>query len=122
MAARETIICIGCPLGCRVTVAQDKKGRITQIKGAECKQGEKYVLKEFENPVRTLTATVRTGDESYPLLPVRTSIPVPKILLADIMLQTAKARVEPPVKAGDVILKNVLKTGSDLIATSDWSG
>lgn len=122
MAVTETIICIGCPLGCRVTVTQDKKGKIASIKGAECKQGEKYVLKEFENPVRTLTATVRTGDESYPLLPVRTSSPVPKKLLTDIMLQTAKAGVKPPVKAGDVILKNVLNTGSDLIATSDWPG
>ena len=122
MPARETIICIGCPLGCRVTVTQDKGGRITGMKGAECRQGEKYVLKEFEKPVRTLTATLRTGDESFPLLPVRTSRPVPKKLMPDIMRETVKAEVEPPVAVGDVVLKNVLKTGSDLIATTDWRG
>lgn len=122
VAARETIVCIGCPLGCRVTVTQDKKGRITGMKGAECKEGEKYVLKEFTNPVRTLTATVRTGDDSFPLLPVRTSRPVPRKLMGEIMRETVRARVKPPVEAGEVIVKNVLRTGSDLVATSDWSG
>jgi CxxC motif-containing protein len=122
MAAKETIICIGCPLGCRVTVTQDKKGRILGMKGAECKQGEKYVLKELKDPVRTLTATVRTGDDDYPLLPVRTSRPVLKKLMKPIMKETVNAKVKPPVKAGDVILKNVLKTGSDLVATTDWPG
>jgi len=122
MAAKETIICIGCPLGCRVTVTQDKKGRILGMKGAECKQGEKYVLKELKDPVRTLTATVRTGDEDFPLLPVRTSRPVLKKLMKPIMKETVNAKVKPPVKVGDVILKNVLKTGSDLVATTDWPG
>lgn len=122
MAPRETVICIGCPLGCRVTIVRDKKGKVTGMKGAECKQGEKYVLKELQNPVRTLTATVRTGDESFPLLPVRTSRPVLKTKLTDIMLETARVKAKLPVKAGDVIVKNVLKTRADLIATADWPG
>ena len=122
MALRETVICIGCPLGCRVTVLRDRKGQVAGMKDAECKQGEKYVLKELENPVRTLTATVRTGDDGFPLLPVRTSRPVLKGLLEPIMKETVKARVRPPVKAGDVIVKNVLRSKADLIATTDWPG
>jgi len=122
MAPRETVICIGCPLGCRVTVIRDRKGNVTGMKGAECKQGEKYVLKELQNPVRTLTATVRTGDEDYPLLPVRTSRPVLKAMLGPIMVETARVKAKPPVQAGDIIVKNVLKTKVDLIATADWPG
>lgn len=117
---REMIICIGCPLGCRVKISQDKKSKVIAIKGAECKRGEKFVLKEFSDPVRTVTATVRTGEDSFPLLPVRTSRPVPKERVHEIMLETVRARVTPPVKAGDVIVKNVLKTGADLVATTDW--
>ncbi len=120
MPPRETVICIGCPLGCRVTVLQDRKGNVTGFKGAECRQGQKYVLEELRNPVRTLTATVRTGDENCPLLPVRTSRPVLKVLMKPIMRETAKVKVVPPVKAGDVILKNVLKSKADLVATADW--
>ncbi|MEW6554758.1 MAG: DUF1667 domain-containing protein [Actinomycetota bacterium] len=122
MAPRETVVCIGCPLGCRVTVLRDRKGNIAGLKGADCRQGEKYVLKELENPVRTLTATVRTGDEGFPLLPVRTSRPVPKALLAPIMQETVKVKVRPPVRTGDVIAKNVSKSRADLIATADWPG
>jgi CxxC motif-containing protein len=122
MASGETVICIGCPLGCRVTVLQDRRGNVTGMKGAECKQGEKYVLKELQNPVRTLTATVRTTDEDFPLLPVRTSRPVLKALMKPIMRETAKVRVKPPVKAGDVIVRNVTRTKADLIATMDWPG
>jgi CxxC motif-containing protein len=122
MAPREMVICIGCPLGCRVTVLRDRKGKVTGMKGAECKQGERYVLKELENPVRTLTATVRTGDDGFPLLPVRTSRPVLKELLEPIMKETVKAEVIPPVRAGDIIVKNVFKSKADLIATTDWPG
>jgi len=122
MSPRETVICIGCPLGCRVTAVTDKKGTVTALKGAECKQGQRYVLEELKNPVRTLTATVRTGDESFPLLPVRTSRPVLKVMLGPIMRETAKLWVRQPVKAGDVLARNVLKTKADLIATADWPG
>ncbi|NPV59342.1 MAG: DUF1667 domain-containing protein [Actinobacteria bacterium] len=120
MSPRETVICIGCPLGCRVTAVTDRKGTVTALKGAECKQGQKHVLEELRNPVRTLTATVRTGDESFPLLPVRTSRPVLKVMLRPIMRETAKVKVKPPVKAGDIVIANVLKTGADLVATADW--
>lgn len=122
MAARETVICIGCPLGCRVTAIFDKRGKVAGIKGADCKQGERYVLDELANPVRTLTATVRTGDEGYPLLPVRTSRPVLKPLLKAIMRETARPGVKPrpPVRAGDVVIRNVMKSGADLVATADW--
>ncbi len=116
---QETVICVGCPLGCRVKVSLDKRGA-TSFKGAECKKGEKLVLKELSNPVRTVTATVRTGDDSFPLLPVRTSRPVSQGLIRQIMKQTVRAGATAPVRAGDVVVKNVSGTGADLIATADW--
>jgi len=122
MAASETVICIGCPLGCRVVVSLDKKRNVTRIKGAQCKQGERYVLKELREPVRTLTTTVRTMDDAYPLLPVRTTRPVLKTLMADIMRETVGVRVKPPVRCGKVIIADVAGSGADLAATTDWKG
>lgn len=116
----RTVICIGCPLGCRVAVTLDQKGGVKSLRGAECRQGEKYVVKELKEPVRTLTATVRTGDESFPLLPVRTSRPVPKDRLREIMAETARVKAEGPVKRGQVVVKNVAGTGADLVATAEW--
>lgn len=117
---REVIICTVCPLGCRVEISLDRRGAVSALKGAECAQGEKYVVREFKSPVRTVTATVRTGEKSFPLIPVRTSRPVPRELIGEVMRETARARAKAPVKAGDVIVKNILKTGVDLIATTDW--
>jgi CxxC motif-containing protein len=120
--AVETVICIGCPLGCRVKVSLDKRGRVASIRGAQCRQGEKYVLKELKEPVRTLTTTVRTTDREFPLLPVRTSRPVLKALMEGIMRETAGVVVKPPVKCGQVILPDVSGSGADLVATTDWGG
>jgi CxxC motif-containing protein len=101
-------------------VTLDQKGGVKSLRGAECRQGEKYVVKELKEPVRTLTATVRTGDESFPLLPVRTSRPVPKDRLREIMAETARVKAEGPVKRGQVVVKNVAGTGADLVATAEW--
>ena len=122
MAASETVICIGCPLGCRVSVTLDRRRGVTRIAGAQCRQGERYVLKELREPVRTLTTTVRTVDEGFPLLPVRTSRPVLKKLMADIMRETAGLRVKPPVRCGKVLVSDVAGSGADLVATTDWKG
>lgn len=119
--AAETVICIGCPLGCRVSVTVDRRGRITGIRGAQCRQGERYVLKELKEPVRTLTTTLRTNDRDFPLLPVRTSRPVPKQIMRDIVRETAGVVVKPPVRCGQVLVPNVCASGADLVATSDWS-
>ncbi len=119
--AAETVICIGCPLGCRVSVAVDRRGKVAGMRGARCRQGEKYVLKELREPVRTLTTTLRTADRDFPLLPVRTSRPVLKALMRDIVRETASVVVKPPVKCGQVLVSDVCGSGADLVATTDWS-
>lgn len=96
------------------------QGKIAAVRGAQCREGEKYARGEFRNPVRVLTTTVRTDRHDAPLLPVRTSRPISKALLAKAVLVARDCRIKTPVKMGDVLVKNVLKTGADLVATSDW--
>ncbi len=115
------IICTGCPLGCRTTLVLDSKGNVTALKDAECKRGEKYVLEEYRTPVRYLTTTVRTGDQRVPLLPVKSSKPMPKALLADGMRATIDVGLKPPVNTGDIVVPNVAGTGIDLVATACWN-
>jgi len=115
----EKIICIGCPLGCLVTLKLDAKGEVAEVTDAKCKEGQKYVVEEYKNPVRVLTATVLTEKSTRPLLSVRTSRPVPKKMLADAMLVLAQAKAKPPMKLGQVVIPNLLGTGADLVATAD---
>ncbi|MCK4368416.1 MAG: DUF1667 domain-containing protein [Dehalococcoidales bacterium] len=117
--AEVNIICIGCPLGCTATLTIGDGGEVAAITGCECKAGEKYVVEEYKNPVRVLTATVVTQGSPQPLLPVRTAVPIPKAKLLPGMKVLAKTRVKPPVKIGDVVIPNLLDTGIDVASTSD---
>lgn len=119
MSEEQGIICIGCPMGCAVTLTIDDDGKVAGITGHKCKEGQKYVLDEYKNPVRTLTATLLTQDSSQPLLSVRTTAPIQKTKLAPGMTALAKVRAKPPIKIGDVITSNLLDTGVDVVATSD---
>lgn len=119
MAKEERIVCIGCPLGCEVKLTLDEKGEVVNIAGYKCKEGQKYVLEEYRNPARVLTATVLTRSSVQPLLAVRTNRPILKTMLHQGMLELAKVRAKPPIASGDVIIPNLLATKADVVATAD---
>lgn len=66
----------------------------------------------------------------YPLLSVRTTKPIPKTMFKESVIYLRKIQVKAPVQAGQVIVKNILNTGADIIATKNlerieskrWSG
>ena len=119
MAREETIICVGCPLGCEIKLILGGRDEVVEVDGNKCKEGKQYALEEFSNPVRTLTATVLTKGSSQALLPVRTGKPILKTLLRQGMNIIADTIVKPPIKMDDVIVPNLLDTGVDVIASSD---
>lgn len=119
MTEEHHIRCIVCPLGCMVRVVVDNHGAAESVDGHQCKDGKKYALEEYRNPVRVLTATVLTASGSVPLLPVRSSQPLPKTRLLESMRVLAGVTVRPPVRAGEVIIPRLLGTGADLVATAD---
>lgn len=111
------ITCIGCPLGCRVTLTVSPDGNIENLTGNQCKEGTKYVTAEFQNPVRVFTAAVLTEGGGR-LLSVRTDKSVSKSRLKELMCAVAKVRVKPPVKMGQEIVHDILGTGANLVSTS----
>ena len=112
----KEIICIGCPMGCRLSVVMEED-KVIKVTGNSCSKGVDYAESECTNPTRTLTTTVKIENAMYPLLSVRTSRPIPKGLLADCMKLLEHVKVEAPVQAGCRIIANVLDTGTDIIAT-----
>ena len=115
----ETIICIACPLGCRTALRIDDLGEVVEVSGYKCKEGRRYVLEEFHNPIRIFTATVVTENSSRRLLPVRTNRPILKAKLQEAVFSLVPLRVSPPVRVGEVLLPNFLNTGADLVASDD---
>ena len=108
------ITCIVCPVGCKAKVTAKNK-RISKIEGVDCPQGEEYVKQEFETPVRDFFTTIRIKGAHIPVLPVRSSQPVPKDRIMNYVLELAKIVVEAPVKEGDVVASCDL--GIDFIST-----
>ncbi len=108
------LTCIGCPLGCRLTVDEDNDYAVT---GNSCKRGVDYGKNELKNPTRVLTTTVEVEGGIHSRCPVRTQEPIPKAKLFEAMDVLLKVKLKSPVKCGDVVVENLLGTGVDVIAT-----
>lgn len=118
MTTRD-LICIACPRGCAIKVTLDDNNEVVNIEGATCKNGEKYAHDEVTHPLRNLTSTVKvTGGEAN-VAPVRTNGDIPKELLFDAMKVINEATVQAPVHVGDIVIKDILGTGIDVIATNE---
>ena len=114
----QTITCINCPMGCRMTVARSPDGKVLSVNGNTCPRGEKYAVQECTVPVRMITAVIPVAGSQVPLS-VKTSRPVPKALIRQVMDILGGVRVSLPVRAGQVIVPDILHTDSDIIATRD---
>ncbi|MBQ8879396.1 MAG: DUF1667 domain-containing protein [Clostridia bacterium] len=111
------LTCIICPRGCQLTVKFDSEGKISEINGGACKRGPAYAEDECTHPKRTVTSTVRVSGGG--LIAVKTSSAIPKELVFDCMREINKAIAKKDVTIGDVIIKNVLDTGSDIVASGE---
>ena len=117
MSTRE-LTCIGCPMGCALVVELDGK-KVVSVKGNSCKIGENYGKKECTNPTRVVTSSVLvTGGESE-ILSVKTESDIPKSMIYDCIGALKNVVVKAPIHIGDVVLKNVLNTGVNIIATKE---
>ena len=110
------LVCINCPLSCALELYEEG-GEIKEVRGAECKIGQRYAVEEFTNPRRILTTTIKAVGGLVPMLPVRSAEPIPRALLKDAVVMLARVVVEAPVAVGQVIYPNILGTGVDIIAS-----
>lgn len=111
----QTITCISCPVGCRMTVITEN-GQFVSVTGNTCKRGATYAQQECTAPQRMVTAAIPVQGASAPLS-VKTRTPIPKEKISACMRALSDTAVTAPVHAGDVVLANVCDTGVDVIAT-----
>ena len=110
----KDMVCIVCPVGCRISVDEDSDYEVT---GNKCPKGASYGKKELT--FRTITSTVKIKNAIHNRLPVKTSSEIPKNMIFDVMRELNKIEVVSPIKVGDVILENVLNTGVNIVASRD---
>ncbi len=117
MEKRE-LTCIGCPLGCSITVSMEN-GEILEVTGNTCKRGDIYARKEVTNPTRIVTSTVQVSGGVAPTVSCKTKEDIPKGKIFDVTAALKGVCVKAPVAIGDVVYANVADTGVDMVATKD---
>lgn len=124
--ATETLqfSCTTCPSECLliVEVERDANGAVAAVRsvtGNSCPRGDKFARQELTCPMRVLTTTVAVSGGDEALLPVRTADAIPLALHAQAMNLIRGLVLNAPIRMGDVVLHNLLDTGTDLIASMD---
>lgn len=116
--------CTTCPSECLLTVEveRDADGAVAEVHsviGNSCPRGDTFARQELTCPMRVLTTTIAVSGGDETLLPVRTAEAIPLELHAQAMDLIRGLVVEAPIRMGDVVLPNLLDTGTDLVASMD---
>lgn len=114
------LTCIGCPLGCSLTVTLDEAANeVTSVTGNTCPRGDAYARKEVTNPTRIVTSTVRVSGGCAGMVSCKTKEDIPKGKIFDVTDALRSVCVAAPVHIGDVVLADAAGTGVDMIATKN---
>lgn len=113
----KNITCICCPKGCSICLDSEKPKET--IKGFKCPKGKDYAIGELVHPMRTISSTAEIKGAIHPRIPVKTNGNIPKEMIFEVMAEINGISVKSPVKCGDVLIKNVLGTGVDIVACKD---
>lgn len=115
-AEKKHFVCVVCPIGCEIDVVHDGS-KIISMEGNKCERSEEFVSQELIEPMRILTTTVRIQGSRWVVIPVRTDKSVPKRLFPRIMRQLRRVKLQAPVNMLDVVVRDVLGTRANIIAT-----
>jgi CxxC motif-containing protein len=111
---KKEFVCIVCPRGCHLIVDE-----IMEVTGNACPRGKVYALSELTNPVRMITSSVRVLNRVDTLVSVKTSAPIPKGKIMEVMDVINALNVEAPTHINQIIKKNVLGLGIDILITKN---
>ena len=114
---KKELICITCPMGCRLCATINDHNEVVEVIGNSCPRGNLYARKELTHPERVITSTVKINGGIHKLLPVMSNGTISKDLIFDAMKIINKTIVFSPINKGDIIIKNICNSGIDIIAS-----
>lgn len=108
------LVCIVCPNGCKLTIDDD-----LNVTGNLCNRGKDFAINEIKDPKRTVTSTCKTVFKDVPVIAVKTDGEVKKDLVKNVIEEINKITIDSRMKIGDVVIKDVLHSGVDIIISSN---
>ena len=112
----KELICIGCPMGCPLTV-EVTQNEVSKVTGNTCPKGDAYARKEVTNPTRIVTSTIKVEGSRRRFISVKTKEDIPKDKIFACMQEINTIRAKAPVAVGDVLLEDVPGTKVAVVAT-----
>ena len=112
----KELICIGCPMGCPLTV-EVTQNEVSKVTGNTCPKGDAYARKEVTNPTRIVTSTIKVEGSRRRFISVKTKEDIPKDKIFACMQEINTIRAKAPVAVGDVLLEDVAGTKVAVVAT-----
>lgn len=73
----------------------------------------------MRNSREIFTSIVRMKGSKYRVVPVKSSKPIDKSLLIECSKALSRIHVGVPLKIGDIICRNILNTGVDIICAKN---
>jgi CxxC motif-containing protein len=116
---KKELICVICPNGCQLQaeIQEGDRPAVTNVTGNLCDKGPEWARQEIVNPMRTIASSVLVEDGDLPMVSVRTDSPIPLKKIFEVMKEIKAARVNAPVRIGDVIIEKVAGLTCNIIAT-----
>lgn len=111
------LVCIVCPNGCRLSVKENENG--VEVVGAKCKRGENFARTELTCPMRTVTTSVKTTVENFPVVSVKTDGEIPKEKVFPLINLLKDVVITNPLPIGTIVLSNVFDTGVNIVTTTN---
>lgn len=111
----KSTVCKECERNCVLDI--DRYENDIVVSGNECDNGEKVAEKVLKDKKDILTTLVRIKGSDANVVSVKSSKPIDKSLFIKCSVALSRIYVGAPVKIGDVVCKNILNTGVDIICT-----
>lgn len=109
------IICTVCPRGCEMEV--EETNGIIRVEKNGCPRGETYAKTEYTCPVRLFTSFVRVKDGREPLVPVRSTKPIPREQQFACIDALREITLQAPVERYTVVLPDIFGSGADIVTS-----
>jgi CxxC motif-containing protein len=118
---KREMICISCPIGCRLS-AEGMSEEDIRISGNQCPRGEIYGKEEILSPKRVVTATVAVESALIGRVPVKTDTALLKQHIGPLLDKLYSLNLKAPVSCGQTIIEDVAGTGVKVVATRSVTG
>jgi CxxC motif-containing protein len=87
------------------------------VSGNLCKRGEEYALREYRDPHRMLTSTVKIEGGTQRRLPVISDSEIPKRCMKECLDTLYSMKVKAPVYCGEVVVTDINGLGVNIVAS-----